>query len=237
MVDQDILDLIASKPWYHRIEVRPGLFTPGRYDPTQYMDVMGFPQDFSGKTVLDIGTFDGFFAFEAERRGAKRVLAIDRHPIDHRGFAIAHHLRGSNVEYRVSSVYDLAPEVHGVFDVVLFMGVLYHLRHPLLGIEKIHEVCKEYAFVETHVLDTAFTFKGETKRLVDLNPVLAETPILQFYPNDELDGDFSNWFAPNVRCVQVMLSSCGFRPTPLGRYGDRASFMAAREEFVRPYWY
>jgi tRNA (mo5U34)-methyltransferase len=198
---------------------------------------MGFPSDLRGKSVLDIGSFDGFFAFEAERRGAERVLAVDRHPVDHRGFAIARELLGSKADYRISSVYDLSPQTHGVFDVVLFLGVLYHLRHPILAIEKIHSVCKEYLFLETHVLDTWFLHDGKRYNLSDLNPMLAESSIMQFYPADELNQDLSNWFAPSVRCVEMMLSTSGFRPRLAGCWADRASFIAEREEFVAPFWY
>jgi len=243
MTDKEIQQLINSKEWYHKIEVAPGVFTPGRYDPwsvldpRSVLDAMGFPKDFTGKTVLDIGTFDGFFAFEAERRGAKRVLAIDRHPADHRGFAVAHQLRGSNVEYAQGSVYDLSPAIHGTFDVVLFLGVLYHLRNPILAMDKIHDVCREYAFLESHVLDNAFVHEGKHIPLHELNPVLANSPIMQFYPGDELNQEPSNWFAPNVKCVEAMLRTCGFQPSLAGRWGYRASFVAARVEQTRPFWY
>lgn len=237
MVAEDMRQLIDSKEWYHIIEVAPGVLTPGRYDPRTVLDVMGFPKDFTGKTVLDIGTFDGFFAFEAVRRGAKRVLAMDRHPIDHRGFAIARQLLGFNVNYLQGSVYDLSPDVHGTFDVVLFLGVLYHLRNPILAIDKIHRVCKEYMFLESHVLDNAFIHEGKQTPLQQVNPVLVSSPIMQFYPGDELNQDLSNWFAPNVTCVEAMLRTCGFRPSLMGRWGDRASFVAARLEHTVPFSY
>jgi tRNA (mo5U34)-methyltransferase len=232
-----VAQIINSKPWYHIIEVAPGVRTPGRYDPKPFLDTMGFPADLTGKTVLDIGCYDGFFSFEAERRGASHVLATDRHPPDHCGFAIAHKLLGSKVEYAIASVYDLSPQIHGMFDVVLFLGVLYHLRHPLLAIEKIHSVCKEYAFVETHVLDHCFVHAGTQRSLTDLHPVLVESPLMQFYSEDQLNQDLSNWFAPNVRCVELMLSTSGFRPTLAGHWGTRASFIAVREEFTPPFWY
>lgn len=237
MVAEEIEQLINSKEWYHIIEVAPGVLTPGRYDPRSVLDVMGFPKDFTGKTVLDVGTFDGFFAFEAVRRGAKRVLAMDRHPADHRGFAIARQLLGFNVEYLQGSVYDLSPDVHGTFDVVLFLGVLYHLRNPILAIDKIHRVCKEYMFLESHVLDNAFIHEGQQTPLQQLNPALVNSPIMQFYPGDELNQDLSNWFAPNVTCVEAMLRTSGFRPSLTGRWGDRASFVAARVEHTAPFWY
>ncbi|MBV9325628.1 MAG: DUF1698 domain-containing protein [Chloroflexi bacterium] len=237
MTHDQLAERIASKQWYHIIEVSPGLRTPGRYDPSPLLDTMGFPKDLTGKTVLDIGSYDGFFAFEAEKRGAQRVLATDRHPADHAGFAIARELRGSKVEYQPTSVYDLSPEVHGTFDVVLFLGVLYHLRHPLLAMDKIHSVCREYMFLESHVLDNAFVFDGNQYNSAELHPNLVQSPIMQFYPGDELNQDLSNWFAPNIKCVELMLGSSGFRPRLVGQWADRASFLADRQEFVQPFWY
>jgi tRNA (mo5U34)-methyltransferase len=234
---QDVHKLINSKEWYHVIEVAPGVKTPGRYDCAQWLDKMAFPNDLAGKTVLDIGTYDGFFAFEAERQGAKRVVAIDRCPPDHMGFAIAHQLLGSKVEYKIMSVYDLSPDILGTFDVVLFLGVLYHLRHPLLAIDKIHSVCSEYMFLETHALDEQFVYQGRGMTLKEINPILLNSPIMQFYPEDELGHDASNWFAPNIRCVEAMLTTSGFVPKLVGRFGWRASFVAKREEFVQPHWY
>ena len=228
---------VNSRPWYHIMELAPGLITPGIYDPRQHLDRMGFPRDLRDKTVLDIGAYDGFFSFEAERRGARSVLAVDRHPPDHCGFALAREILASRVEYRAASVYDLAPETFGVFDVVIFAGVFYHLRHPLLALDRIHSVCREYMFMETHVLDGAFLHAGRRIPLSELHPDLPGTAILQFYPDDELNGDRSNWFAATVRCVELMLGNAGFQPTLAGRWGDRASFVACREEFEHPHWY
>jgi len=198
---------------------------------------MGFPKDFTGKTVLDVGSYEGFFSFEAERRGATYVLATDRHPADHCGFATARELLGSKVDYRVASVYDLDPAEFGTFDVVLFPGVLYHLRHPLLALGRIHSVCREYVFLETHVLDRAFLGDGARVALGEMHRALASAAVLQFYPHDELNQDPSNWFAPSVRCVEQMLATSGFCPTLAGRWGDRASFVAQRQEFPPPFWY
>lgn len=229
--------LVNAKPWYHIMELAPGVVTPGIYDPRERLERMGFPADLSGKSVLDIGAYDGFFSFEAERRGARRVLAVDRHPVDHLGFSLARDVLGSRVEYRMGSVYDLAAETFGCFDVVMFAGVFYHLRHPLLALDRIHGVCREYLFLETHVLDSDFLHEGRRTPLGEMHPDLPGSALLQFYPYDELNGDPSNWFAPTVRCVELMLHNAGFRPTLAGRWADRASFVAHREEFAHPYWY
>ena len=229
--------LIASRQWYHTIEVAPGVFTPGRYNPATLLDTMGFPKDFTGKTVLDIGCYDGFFSFEAERRGAKRVLATDRHPIDHCGFAVAQELLGSKVEYAVASVFDLDAAVHGTFDVVLFLGVFYHLRHPLLSLEKIRRVCSGYMFLETQVLDSQFVHNGRITTLAQMHPDLANAMILQFYPGYELNNDPSNWFSPTTKCLEAMVSTSGFGVRETRRFGGRASVVADCVPYEIPHWY
>ena len=108
----------------------------------------------SGKRALDIGCYEGFFSFAMERRGAE-VVATDLWAYGSNGFKLCKELLGSNVEYRQASVYDLNPETFGYFDVVLFAGVLYHLRHPLLALDRVRSVCAETAFIETQVCDNA----------------------------------------------------------------------------------
>jgi tRNA (mo5U34)-methyltransferase len=112
-------ELIASREWFHSIQIREGLVTPGRISFEHLQEVLQhlqFPASFEGETVLDVGAFDGFFSFEAERRGAKRVVACDLHPASHRGFDIARRLIGSNVEYVQANVYELTPAELGTFD-------------------------------------------------------------------------------------------------------------------------
>jgi tRNA (mo5U34)-methyltransferase len=237
-LDQDrIVERIHAIEWYHAIEVAPGIVTPGRYDPKDLLGALGFPVDLTGKSVLDIGAYDGFFTFEAERRGAERVVAMDRHAADQKGFALAHELLGSKAEYVEGSVYDLSPEIHGVFDIVFFFGVLYHLRHPLLALEKIHRICREYLLVESHVLDTDFIHRLQHAPLASLHPLLKDALLMQFYPNDELNDDWSNWWAPSTECLRLMIESCGFEPELTSRWADRAAFRAYRVEFSPPYWY
>lgn len=130
-----IRQLVASHSrWWHEIELAPGIVTPG--DDSNRMklpilDSIGLRTDLSGLRVLDIGCSDGFFAFEAEKRGAS-VVAIDFVPETYTGFAVARQILGSSAEYRMDNVYNLLPETYGLFDIVFFMGVLYHLRKPLV---------------------------------------------------------------------------------------------------------
>jgi tRNA (mo5U34)-methyltransferase len=100
----NISEELAGFPhWYHRIEVAPGIVTPGINDSPAALRALGLPDDLTGRRVLDIGTRDGFFAFECERRGAE-VVAVDAAPLEHTGFAIAARLLGSKVRYEQRSI-------------------------------------------------------------------------------------------------------------------------------------
>src|SRR5262245_48364448 len=134
--DDEIHALIASVPfWFHQIEVAPGIVTPGIDPSPEKLKRLTFPADLRGKRVLDIGAWDGFFSFECERRGAAEVVAIDAAPS--LSFAVARELLGSQVKFYAMNIYDLTPVTLGQFDLVLCLGVLYHLRHPLFGLERV----------------------------------------------------------------------------------------------------
>src|SRR5215468_2825646 len=129
-----------GREWYHSIQIEPGLVTPGRKTARELsamVEHIGLPSSLDGLSVLDIGAWDGFFSFEAERRGARRVVAYDLTPEDYFGFSTAKALLDSKVQYVEGSVYELSERAVGRFDVVLFLGVFYHLRYPLLALDRI----------------------------------------------------------------------------------------------------
>jgi tRNA (mo5U34)-methyltransferase len=138
--------------------------------------LLKIPGDLSGKTVLDIGAWDGFFSFEFERRGAKRVLSIDTFAWDNGGlecFLFAREHFKSKVEYQRLDVHDLSPSDVGTFDLVLYAGVLYHMRHPLLALEKIRSITAGQLVLETH----------------QLIPAMHEhVPMIRLFPGDEHAG-------------------------------------------------
>ena len=147
--------IAKQEKWHHRIEVSPGVWTPGLQDTQTLLSQIGMPADLSGMRVLDIGARDGFFTFEAERRGAREVVALDNESPHNTGFAIAAGLLDSKATYITENVYSLSPERYGRFDLVLFLGVIYHLRHPLLALDRIHDICSQEALlvIETHMID------------------------------------------------------------------------------------
>ncbi len=223
--------------WYHRIEVAPGIVTPGINDSPGTLELLALPADCSGLRVLDIGARDGYFSFEAERRGAE-VLAMDYMPPEQTGFAVARELLGSNVEYVVDNVYALSEERYGRFDVVLFLGVLYHLRNPLLALDRIWSVCGRDLLLETAVLDNALLGEdGKFRSLGDAAPGAHALPLAQFYPGDMLNGDFTNWWSPNMACLSGLLESACFDVVDSKLHGARGIAHARRSEDPdRLYW-
>ena len=207
--------------WFHRYEVVPGVVTPGVYDPAPLLERLELPEDLSGKRVLDIGARDGFFSFEAERRGAD-VLALDFMPPERTGFAVGARLRGSSVEYRVDNVYNLSPERHGEFDLVLCLGVLYHLRNPLLGLDRLWTVCKGDMLLETQIRS------GRERRVGGVAE--EREPLMQFHPEDSLNGDHTNWWSPNPAALRAMLESACFEVVDMQVLPTRAIVRA------KPFW-
>src|SRR5713101_1737289 len=151
----DLRRQVDQIKWWHSIDLGNGIITPGRVDNLGTLRRIGMPGRLDGKTVLDVGAWDGFFSFEAERRGAERVLATDSFvwrggwPTGKAGFELARRALNSRVEDMEIDVLELSPERVGTFDIVLFLGVLYHMRHPLLALERVASVTRELLIVET----------------------------------------------------------------------------------------
>lgn len=210
--------------WYHRIELAPGLITPGSHDSAAalgHLEGLGFPSSCRGLRVLDIGCRDGFFAFEAERRGGE-VVALDYADLDVTGFSIAARALDSRVQYLVENVYDLDESTHGTFDVILFLGVLYHLRNPLLALDKIRAVHKPggLLFVETQLA---------TRREIASH----SAPLWEFYPRETLHGDGTNKWSPNMPGLAAIIEECLYRVARTDVRGDRGYVRAVATEDER----
>jgi tRNA (mo5U34)-methyltransferase len=207
--------------WYHTIDLGHGVITHGVDNTPERLARLQLPSTFAGKSVLDVGAWDGFFSFEAERRGAARVVATDYYAWHglgwdtgqgKAGFELARTVLGSKVQDIAVDVLDLSPErVGGVFDVVFFLGVLYHLPNPLLALERIASVASGLLVVET-VVD-----------MVGLN-----RPAAAFYPGTELRGDPTNWWGPNHAAVAGMLTTVGFARVDVITPAPSAPYRAAR---------
>ena len=205
---------VEALEWYHSIELAPGLVTPGWFDTRSVLRRLVFPDDLSGRRCLDVGTFDGFWAFEMERRGASVVLAIDvidpnqwdwprnTQPKTVReiatmkgrgeGFEIAANALGSGVKRLERNVYDLDPDEVGTFDFVYVGSLLLHLRDPVRAVDAIRSVCRGSAlFVDAVDLELSWLFRRR--------------PVARF------DGDGRPWWwRPNVAALVKYLHSASF---------------------------
>lgn len=188
--------------WWHSIDLGDGRITPGVHQIEELRDNYArfeLPADLRGKRVLDIGAWDGFYSFEAERHGGS-VVAVDVWRPE--TFFEARQALQSRVEHREMSVYELSRDALGAFDIVLFMGVLYHLKHPLLGLERVCEMTDDVAVIETHAVDN----------LLD-----TPLPVMEFYEVDALAGQYDNWWGPNCEAVVQMARAAGFARTEVLR--------------------
>ena len=195
-----LLPEVHALEWIHTIDLGHGIVTPGAWPPGSKAFIMSALDDidFSGRKVLDVGCLDGLFSFEAERRGASQVFATDLATQVQSGrdscFALASRILGSHAHYSPDvSVFDVGRLGVHDFDIVLFLGVYYHLRNPLLAFERLRQVMADGAIlvVEGEVLDG----DGSTA---------------EFFYREPLGGDSSNWWVPTGECLRQWVESSYF---------------------------
>ena len=207
--------------------MRPGIVTPGINDSPANLHMLDLPADCSGMRVLDLGARDGFFSFELERRGAD-VLAIDAAPPECTGFPIAAELLGSRLVLRQANLYNLSPAEIGTFDLVLFLGLLYHLPDPIRALRIVRSLCRSRVYLETLVIDDAMLMPDGTEApLAEMHERLAAIPLMQFFPGAVYNNDQTNYWGPNVACVEAMLGETEFRVERVARVQRRAMFQCA----------
>ena len=227
----EVEEMIASRAWWHRIEIRPGIITPGTKDTVTELNTrMGLPNRLDGLSVLDIGAADGFYAFECEKRGAE-VTGVDVRRATESGFGLARSLLGSNAKHLHGSIYNLDAAVIGQYDLVLCLGVLYHLRYPLLALDNLWSICKDRLIIESQICDRHFLKHDQQPAvLTDLSPELAHASLAQFYPDSELSNDVTNWWSPTAACLSQMLTTSGFENQIFFSDGARAVFHCRKIE-------
>lgn len=222
-----IIDLISAHSWYHTIELPHGVVTPGRVDHRNQLHYYGLPEDMRGMRVLDVATYDGFWAFEFERRGAD-VVAIDLastadvdkarnwndtyetmstpQPLG-QGFKLCHELRGSKVKKEISSVYELRPDKMGKFDLVFTSDLLIHLRDPLAAMEAIWTVTNNVA-----VFGDVFHPELESYK---------DNALVEFCHS----GSSDMWWRPSTACYRFWLRLARFsRIEEISRFVLEANF-------------
>jgi tRNA (mo5U34)-methyltransferase len=207
---QEVQRKIESLTWYHSIDLGNGLVTRGFYDHRPYLNCYGLPKDLTGKTVLDIGTASGFFAFELEKRGAE-VVATDlptwmahdfgplyqpdmdperAHQYLHDPFLFAHKMLRSDVKRQIINIYDITPQTLGSFDLVFCGSVLLHLTDPIKALWRIQSVTREVAIIATGI-----------------HPLSNSEPLSLFVGHHR--GDV--WWLPNRAALEAMVKSAGFK--------------------------
>jgi tRNA (mo5U34)-methyltransferase len=238
-IDMELSERIRKiSYWYHRIELPGDIVTPGwsPISPERYC----IPDDLTGKRILDIGAWDGYWTWEALKRGAKEVIAIDNFSDDCNkpeaknrsnkwegfdlcreafGFTQMKTIRASlgyyenekgqkvcRIEMDVYKLNDFSYKHWGQFDIVFFFGVIYHLKHPLLALEKISSVCRGSLYVETASLDEFSPYRGVIGRGFNENE-----RVMEFYPGSEYGDNASNWWVPTLECLGAMMESVGFK--------------------------
>jgi tRNA (mo5U34)-methyltransferase len=225
---QDLRARVAAYQWHHSIDLGGGLVTPGRKSSAVCSAEAGviFDRvDLQGHSVLDVGACNGYFSFEAKRRGAGRVLATDsycwRHP-EIRGretFDLARGVLGADVETTEIAAAEMTPQAIGEFDVVLFLGVFYHCYDAIESLAKVARLAKHVLIVETHL---------------DMRKV--GRPAMAFYPGAEINGDSTNWWGPNELCMEALLRGHEFKTIETAvhpTYEHRAVFHAWRSLDLR----
>jgi tRNA (mo5U34)-methyltransferase len=209
-----LADEVAARDWYHTIELAPGVVTPGWFDTRKVAPKLPWPS-LEGLRCLDVGTFDGFWAFEMERRGASEVVAVDildpnqwdwpalsedaltdvlgKRKGAGEGFEIAKAALGSGVERHELSIYDLDPEKVGTFDFVYVGSLLLHLRDPVRGLEAVRSVCTGQ-LLAVDAIDVGLTIRQPKQ------------------PVAHLDGVGRPWWwKPNLAAMRHMVTVAGFR--------------------------
>ncbi len=227
----------ALGPWFHNLNLQGVRTAPdhflGDFPSVKWASFAAdIPADLTGKTVLDIGCNGGFYSMEMKRRGADRVLGIDVDADYLAQARFAAEVEGADIEFRHMSVYDVGA-LGERFDIVFFIGVLYHLRHPLLALDLIHE----------HAARDMLVFQSMQRGSPAISPV---EPDYEFWDEGHFDDpgypklhfiehryahDQTNWWAPNRAASAAMLRSAGFEITS---HPEEEIFLARRVERADP---
>jgi tRNA (mo5U34)-methyltransferase len=209
VLDQALaIQLVHGRPWHHDFEIVPGVRTNGTYNPSTLWSELQLPSDLSGMRVADVGASNGFFSFEARKRGAQ-VVAFDFRHKDNSGFGLAQYINGMfDIEHYHVNVLDLTPDRFGQFDVVLALGLLYHVSDPYRALANCAALAAKRLLIESYCIDAT------------MPDGLNDEPVMKFIsdpvrfprqgqPND----DPSNFWGFTSTCLRRMVEDIGFNVT------------------------
>jgi tRNA (mo5U34)-methyltransferase len=224
MLARDVaLTLIQGKSWHHDFEIIPGVRTHGAYCPDGLWDELQLPADMTGTSLADVGASNGFYSFEARKRGA-RVVAFDVRHKDNSGFGLAQYINGlTDIEHHQINILDVHPGEHGPFDIVLAMGLLYHLPDPYRALANCAALSRERLVIESYCIDPL------------LPAGLASEPVMRFIPDPrrfpeqgQPNADPSNFWGFTAACLERMVEDAGFEVRRTNVRGDRVLIDAWR---------
>ncbi len=238
---EKLLAQVESFPyWYHKILLPHGIVTPGwaPISPQAYR----IPEDLSGKRVLDIGAWDGYWTFEALQRGAQEVVAVDDFSdylgkLDKRDrkawetFDFCRSALGyseNECRRKEMTVYELSREVLGSFDIVFFFGTIYHLRYPLLALDKTSAACRGELYVESAIADDFSPYQGGMGKGYPGSQM-----IMEFYPGKQYGDNDSNWWCPTLYCLMNMVNASGFEAIEGWKLDDKPAELPFCRGFVK----
>jgi tRNA (mo5U34)-methyltransferase len=203
-------------PWFHNIDLHGVPTAPehflGDYPAVKWKRFQSaIPANLAGKTVLDIGCNAGFYSLEMKRRGASRVVGIDDSETYLAQARFAAEMLGQDIDYRRLSAYDVA-ELAEQFDLVLYMGVFYHLRHPLLALDLIYEhAARDLMLFQSMQRGSKYLPElAQDYDFFDESPFESRSAPLMYFIEHAYSHDSSNWWIPNRAGVEAMLRSSGF---------------------------
>lgn len=224
MLNREIaLQLINGREWHHEFEIIPGVRTRGTFNPQGLWRKLQLPEDLSGLSLADIGASNGYFSFVARQHGA-RVVAFDFRHKDNSGFGLAQYINGlADIEHHQVNVLDISAEQYGRFDIVLALGLLYHVADPFRALKNCADLAGDRLLVESYCIDSLFS------------PILTKEPVMRFISDPgrfpgraQPNRDRSNFWGFTSVCLQRLLEEFGFVVKRTLNSGDRVLLDARR---------
>ena len=233
---EDAEAFVKAQPfWYHRIYLGNGIYTMPVTFPDRVWAYLKpiFPADLNGASMLDVGCNAGFFSILAKLRGAGRVVGVESVDFFFNQAEYIRQIWQLDIEYRLMDAHDVG-QIHEQFDLVMFAGILYHLKNPLLVLEEAGRRCRDAIVVETEVIPedprNRVVARIGPRGKAALQPTTKG--FMKFYERDELNEDGSNWWAPDTECLLGMLRVASFKyfSRPIYHQPGRVLLIAAKNE-------